>query len=105
MNHPFAGSSGSKRRKHLAEQVGTQQGYECFICQCILYSGRKAANASVLEHLKPWRLSPDHAYDPDNLRLCCKRCHDTVCQSIEDAHWPDAEMIAQAKLRLTTEWE
>lgn len=105
IQHPFSGSHGVKKRDALARHVGQRDGYRCFMCQCSLYPGRDAPNSRVLEHLEPWRLSPDKAYDPDNIKLCCKQCHDSTCASIEAQHWGNAEMIKAVKLRMTAEWD
>ena len=96
--HPFSGSSGIAKRDRLAAEVGARDGYQCFMCGTALYPGRKASNSRVLEHLEPWRDVRSKAYDPNNLKLCCKRCHDTHCQSIEAQYPGDPNMMRQAKL-------
>jgi len=99
INHPFSGSAGAAARDKLAEIIGARDGYQCFLCGVFLYPGRQASNSRVVEHLEPWRLSPDKAFDPANLRLCCKQCHDTICQSIEAQCHGNAKAMRDAKLR------
>ncbi|WP_373418417.1 HNH endonuclease [Sagittula sp. MA-2] len=65
--------------------------------------GKTGRRAPVVDHLRPWRLRPDLAHDLTNLQLICRACHAT-CESIEAAHWPDADMIAAAKARAGERW-
>ncbi|MEX5600713.1 HNH endonuclease [Pseudophaeobacter sp. C1-32P7] len=65
--------------------------------------GRAGDRAAVVDHLRPWRLRPDLAFDLSNLQLICRSCHAT-CDSIEKNNWPDAELIAEAKGRAGQTW-
>jgi 5-methylcytosine-specific restriction protein A len=43
---------------------------------CVMRTGH-AAPASVVDHIKSVVEHPELAYDFDNLRSCCKPCHDS----------------------------
>lgn len=98
--HPFAGSSGTKRRDGFAAALYVEQDGRCAMCgQAVdaTLRGKKTSTSAVVDHTRPWRLRPDLALDGSNLRLVCRRCH-ASCDSIEKRLWPDAEAIAARKL-------
>lgn len=57
-----------------------------------------------VDHIIPYKLRPDLSYDIENMQLVCIPCHNQHCQSIEASHWPDAQMIAEAKARAGEQW-
>lgn len=59
--------------------------------------GTERRNAAVIDHIRPYKLRPDLAFDESNLALICKRCHDSICHAIEQRHWPDDAAIAREK--------
>lgn len=70
------------------------------MCGCMVgptLKGKTGEAAATLDHVRPWRLRPDLAKTESNIQLICKQCHDSTCKQIEREHWPDAELIAEAK--------
>ncbi|UWR77937.1 HNH endonuclease [Phaeobacter inhibens] len=105
--HPFSGRNGSAARDRLASVLYAQQGGKCRMCSRPIppsLRGKTGKRAAVVDHLRPWRLRPDLAFELTNLGLVCAGCHFTHCASIEAAHAGDAELIAQAKERIGQEW-
>ncbi|MFV1807415.1 HNH endonuclease [Phaeobacter sp. Ax4a-4a] len=105
--HPFSGRKGSEARDRFATTLYAQQGGKCWMCCQPIPAGlrgKTGKRAAVVDHIRPWRLRPDLAFELTNLGLVCAGCHFTHCASIEAAHAGDAEMIAQAKERIGQEW-
>lgn len=97
--HPFAGRAGSKIRDRFAADLFVRQSGACKMCGKLVDAslrGTTSARAAVVDHLTPWRLDPDRAFDIENLVLVCRQCHAT-CDSIEKRLWPDAVAIAAEK--------
>jgi 5-methylcytosine-specific restriction endonuclease McrA len=65
--------------------------------------GKTEGRHAVLDHVRPWRLRPDLSLAPANLQLICRDCH-AKCETIEAAHWPNTDMIAEAKARASERW-
>ena len=53
-------------RKNIQDEVFRRDNYECEYC------GENAENA---HHIKPKKLEPFFALDPDYGIACCKKCH------------------------------
>ena len=49
----------------------------CWYCQ----QARRLTPADTVDHIKPHRGDPDLFFDWDNLRSCCKACHDAIAQA------------------------
>ena len=104
--HPFAGRNGSAFRDRIASQLFATQAGRCAMCHNPLppsLRGKTEGRHAVLDHIKPHRLRPDLSLTPDNLHLICRNCH-AKCETIEAAHWPDADLIAEAKQREGETW-
>lgn len=65
--------------------------------------GKTGKRAAVVDHLRPWQMVTERAFDITNLQLICRGCHAT-CESIEASHPNDPEMIAAAKERAGEVW-
>ena len=105
-NHPFSGRAGSARRDAFAAILYAQQGGKCRMCHSPIPAslrGRSGKRAAVVDHLRPWRMVPERAYDKANLQLICRGCHAT-CESIEASHPNDPDMIAAVKEREGETW-
>lgn len=104
--HPFAGRAGSAKRDAHAIALYAEQDGKCRMCSAPIppsLRGRTGKRAAVVDHKRPWRLRPDLSFERNNLQIVCRACHAT-CESIEAAHWPDADLIAEAKERAGQAW-
>ena len=69
------------------------------MCGCICLSGRPThPRAATIDHLTPHKGDEALFYDPENLWLVCKQCHDGPCAEIERLH-PGGEAAAKALWR------
>jgi 5-methylcytosine-specific restriction endonuclease McrA len=94
MPRPFSYSTTAWRNLRL--WVLDRDLWTCQMCGVVLTQGRRDSRSAVVDHIEPVALSPGRAWDRDNLRAVCKRCH-AVCDSIEKRS-TDAEAIRDAKL-------
>lgn len=100
MQHPFAGRKGSKQRTLHAVSLFASQMGKCKMCGRPVdpsLKGKTDPRACVVDHIVPWRLTPDTAHDRTNLQLVCRCCHG-LCHSIEQRYWPDGKAIARMKM-------
>ena len=63
-----------QRWRKLAAQIRKRDNMRCAFCGTAC--GFKGD--AIVDHIKPRRLHPELAYDPNNLQLLCKRCHDST---------------------------
>ena len=68
------------------------------MCGMLLREGRAQPRQPIVDHVRPLRLRPDMATDPDNLRVVCPSCHSGTCAEIEARHGDDDEAIRAEKL-------
>lgn len=72
--------------------------WTCQMCGVLLREGKRDKRSAVVDHLIPVVLREDLFLEPRNVRACCKRCHDTVCSSIERRYPGDAKEILRRKV-------
>jgi 5-methylcytosine-specific restriction protein A len=67
----MSGFYSTRRWRYTAQQILIRDNFTCSHCGASRYQGARID----VDHIQPIRLRPDLAYDPDNLRLLCRRCH------------------------------
>lgn len=99
MAHFFA----TRRGRAFRDSILIRDLFTCQMCGVLVTKGRSGDRSAVVDHLRPVSLRPDLERDPDNCRCVCRGCH-AACDSIEKQHHPDADLIAEAKLRVGQQW-
>lgn len=73
----------------LRERVISEAQGLCKICGTACVGARGKSNSPVIDHIKPHKGDEALFFDPDNLQLLCKRCHDTSKQREEHRGYLD----------------
>lgn len=72
------------RVRIMAESEG-----QCAMCGTLCIGPHGKPDSPVVDHIKPHKGDEALFFDPDNLQLLCKRCHDGTKAREESRGWID----------------